>query len=94
MRYKVELTPKANQDLAEIITYIAQDKPKVAEEFGRKLVGQALLLSTFPFRGSKMRGNRKARKLVYRKKYLIIYTVNKRQKTVGILRFLHGAQIK
>ena len=40
-----------------------------------ELVDQALMLSTLPYRGARMRGNPRARKLVYGK-YLIVYTID------------------
>jgi plasmid stabilization system protein ParE len=40
-----------------------------------------------------MRGNPRARKLVYGK-HLIVYTINEPRRYVAVLRFLHGAQIK
>jgi hypothetical protein len=38
-------------------------------------VDQALMLSTLPYRGARIRGNPRARKLVYGK-YLIVYTID------------------
>lgn len=58
MRYQVEITPQAEEDLAEIVSYIAKDDPLMAEAFGVELVDQALTLSTLPYRGSRMRGTR------------------------------------
>jgi plasmid stabilization system protein ParE len=75
MRYQVEITPQADADLAQIVSYIAKDDPLTAEAFGMELLDQALMLSTLPYRGSRMRGNPRARKLVYGK-YLIVYTVD------------------
>ena len=34
MRYQVEITPQADEDLAEIVSYIAKDDPLTAEAFG------------------------------------------------------------
>ena len=55
MRYQVEITPQAD--------YIAKDDPLKAEAFGMELVDQALMLSTLPYRGTRMRGSPGARKL-------------------------------
>ena len=46
MRYRVEITPLADDDLAEIVSYVAKDDPLKAEAFGMELVDQALMLST------------------------------------------------
>lgn len=93
MRYQVEITPQAEEDLAEIVSYIAKDDPLMAEALGMELVDQALTLSTLPYRGSRMRGNPLARKLVYGK-YLIVYAIDEPRRYVAVLRFLHGARIK
>jgi len=93
MRYQVEITPQANEDLAEIVSYIAKDDPVRAEAFGMELVDQALILTTLPYRGSRMRGQRPARKLVYGK-YLVVYTIDEARRYVAVLRFLHSARIK
>ena len=75
MRYQVEIAPQADDDLAEIVSYIAKNDPLKAEAFGMELVDQALMLSTLPYRGARMWGNPRARKLVYGK-YLIVYTID------------------
>jgi toxin ParE1/3/4 len=41
MDYKVILSPRAIQDLQEIVRYIAWDSPKDAEQFGNRLIDQA-----------------------------------------------------
>jgi mRNA-degrading endonuclease RelE of RelBE toxin-antitoxin system len=51
------------------------------------------MLSTLPYRCARMRGNPRARKLVYGK-YLIIYTIDEPRRYVALLRFLHCARIK
>ena len=38
MRYQVEITPQADDDLAEIVSYIAKDDPLKAEAFGMELL--------------------------------------------------------
>jgi plasmid stabilization system protein ParE len=58
-----------------------------------ELVDQALMLSTLPYGGARMRGNPRARKLVYGK-YLIVYTIDETRHYVAVLRFLHSARIK
>ena len=93
MGYQVEITSQADEDLAEIVSYLAKDNGGIAEVFGMQLIDEALLLSTFPYRGSIMRGKRKARKLVYGK-CLIIYMINEQRRYIAVLRFLHGARIK
>ena len=66
MRYEVEITPQADDDLAEIVSYIAKDDPLKAEAFGMELVNQALMLSTLPYRGARMRGTPRTLRLCQR----------------------------
>ena len=40
MRYQVEIIPQANEELAEIVSYIGKDDPLKAEGFGTELVDQ------------------------------------------------------
>ena len=51
MDCKVILSPRAIQDLEEIVRYISFDNPKVAEQFGYALIDAALSLSNLPERG-------------------------------------------
>lgn len=51
MDYEVILSPRAIQDLHEIVRYIAWDSPNDAEQFGNKLLDRAQSLSSLPERG-------------------------------------------
>ena len=51
MGYEVRLTAKARGDLNEIVAYIAQDNPLVAERLGDELAADADSLSDHPYRG-------------------------------------------
>jgi toxin ParE1/3/4 len=51
MDYKVILSPRAIQDLQEIVRYIAWDSPNDAEKFGHTLIDKAQSLSSLPERG-------------------------------------------
>ena len=42
MDYKVIISPRAIQDLSQIVRYISFDEPKAAERFGYGLVGDAV----------------------------------------------------
>ena len=93
MRYSVRLNDQAAEDLADIVSFIAQDNPAAAEKLGLALVETAFSLAILPYRGQQMRSRPKARKLIYGK-YLIVYEVREADRHVEILRFLHGARIK
>jgi plasmid stabilization system protein ParE len=51
MDYKVIISPRAIQELSQIVRYISFDNPKAAERLGYALVDEALSLSTLPERG-------------------------------------------
>ena len=51
MAGKVILSPRAIQDLEEIVRYISFDNPKAAERLGYALIDVALSLAAFPERG-------------------------------------------
>ena len=51
MDYKVILSPRAIQDLNEIVRYISFDDSVAAERFGYALIDAALSLATLPERG-------------------------------------------
>ncbi len=50
MDCKVILSPRAVQDLKEIVRYISFDNPQAAERLGYALIDAALSLETFPER--------------------------------------------
>ena len=51
MDYKVILSPRAIQDLSEIVRYISLNNPREAESFGYALIDAALSLGNLPERG-------------------------------------------
>ena len=89
--YRVILSPLAVRDLAEIITFIAADKPVAAEKFGRALVEKTRLLATFSELGRFVPEDSGARELVHRS-YRIIYRVDHPRRRVEVSRFWHGAR--
>ena len=51
MDCKVILSPRAIQDLGEIVRYISFDNPQAAKQFGYSLIDAALSLKDLPERG-------------------------------------------
>jgi toxin ParE1/3/4 len=93
MDYKVILSPRAIQDLEEIVRYIAFDNPVRAESFGQELITKAKMLANFPEMGRlvpELKGSG-ARELIHRS-YRIVYRVNHESRAVEVSRFWHGAQ--
>jgi plasmid stabilization system protein ParE len=55
MDFRVEITGPAIADLAEIVSYIAQDNPAAARALGDNLLDSALSLAKTPHKGSRYR---------------------------------------
>src|SRR5215216_6748391 len=93
MDYKIILSPRAIQDLSEIVRYISLDNPDAAEKFGYALIDAALLLRTLPERGRFVPEfeDSLTREIIYTP-YRIVYRVNAEQKAVWVSRFWHSAR--
>lgn len=93
MGHKVILTPQAQDDLREIVSFIAQQNPERARSFGHELIDHALSLTELPERGRTVPevSDPNVREIVHRP-YRIIYEVFPKQNTVYVLRFWHGAR--
>ena len=75
MAYKVVIAQSAIEDLQEIVSYIAQDDPQVANRVGNKLIDHALTLGAFPERCPLFDTAQGIRKTVAAP-YLIFFTVD------------------
>jgi toxin ParE1/3/4 len=95
MDYQIVLSPRAIQDLGEIVRYISLDNPVAAERFGHALIDAALALKAFPERGRFVPefGDRIPRELIYRS-YRIVYRINTEKKTIAVARFWPAARGK
>jgi toxin ParE1/3/4 len=93
MDFKIILSPRAIQDLREIVRYIAFDNPLRAEEFGRELIAKTRALGSFPELGRRVpeMGEPHVREIIF-KSYRIVYRVRHEQKLVEVSRFWHGAR--
>jgi plasmid stabilization system protein ParE len=89
---KVILSPRAIQDLSQIVRYISFHNPHAAEQLGYALIDSALSLADLPERGRFVPefGDRVTR-VVYRS-YRIIYRADLERKTVWVSRFWHAAR--
>ncbi|MGZ5076794.1 MAG: type II toxin-antitoxin system RelE/ParE family toxin [Methylobacter sp.] len=79
--------PKAEEDLQDIIDYIAKDKPRAAIELGDRLIEKAALLDSNPDIGRSRTKN--TRVLVAHPHYVLIYR-KLDSGTVEILRVKHA----
>lgn len=93
MDFRVEITKPAIADLAEIVKYIAHDRPQAAARTGDKLIAKAESLSQMPLRGRLVpeRRAQDCRELIL-KPYRIIYRVKQEMNLVQVLRIWHGAR--
>jgi plasmid stabilization system protein ParE len=87
MEYLVKIMPSAQDNLEDIIYYIALDSPTRATSFTKELVTSiSNTLSTLPEGGIKHKGN--IRKISY-KGYTAFYRVKKYEQLVEILHFVN-----
>ena len=93
MGCKIILTPQAQDDLREIVSFIAQHNPERAKSFGNELIDRALTLAELPERGRVVPEISKpsVREIVHRP-YRIIYEMFPGQNAVYVLRFWHAAR--
>lgn len=93
MDYQVILSPRAIQDLAEIVRYVSLDKPNAAEKLGNALINVALALRIFPERGRFVPefDDQITRELIYGS-YRIVYRINTDKSTIEVSRFWHAAR--
>ena len=93
MGVAVILTPQSQEDLGEIVSFIARDNPNRAVQFGNALVDKALSLDTFPERGRIVPELQleSVREIIHRS-YRIIYEILHDPDAVFVLRFWHAAR--
>ena len=93
MGWPVILTPRSQDDLREIVSYIARDSPEHARRFGHLLAETALSLGAQPERGRVVpEQDDPAVREIIRGAYRIIYEVVRDPSAVFVLRFWHGAR--
>ena len=93
MGFKVILTPQSQDDLREIVGFIARHNRDRAKSFGNELIDRALTLGQLPERGRVVPeiSEPSVREIVHRP-YRIIYEIFPEQNVVYVLRFWHGAR--
>lgn len=92
-KFNVRLLGVAEEDFTEIISFIAADNIKAAENIANKIENNLELLSNNPCLG-KTPSDSDLKQLGYKyliiENYLVFYTIEK--KTIYIHRILHGAR--
>jgi toxin ParE1/3/4 len=86
----LEWLPTAKQDFDDIVEYIGTDNPIAAVEQGDEIEKQIFLLISYPKMGrpGQVKGTREL--VIVRTPYIAAYRI--KEKTIQILRVLHGAQ--
>jgi len=93
MVYKIIWSPRALEDLREIVGYIRRDKPIAARQFGEKLIAKAESLATFPQRGRVIKKFADPNiRQVFQGPYRIAYRIRTEASIVEIARIWHGAR--
>jgi toxin ParE1/3/4 len=91
--YTVRLLRVAEEDLTDIVTYIAADRPSAAEAVAAKIEKNLKLLSKHPHLG-RIPNEEDLIRVGYRylvvQNYLIFYTIE--GQTIYVHRILHGAR--
>lgn len=92
-KYQVRLLSVAEQDLLELISYVASDNPDAALQLAERIETQLGNLVRHPYLG-KIPNDQTLASLGYRvlvvENYLIFYKV--RRRTVLVHRIIHGAR--
>ena len=93
MDFQVILSPRAVQDLREIVRYISFDNPIRAESFGRELTAKTRTLASFPEIGRVVPefDEPDIREIIH-KSYRIVYRVQPEKRMIEVSRFWHGAR--
>lgn len=97
MAYLVNVTSRAERDLAELYARINAESSDAALKWYRGLKNNILSLEEHPKRCSVIRAKDKLRHLLYGRKphiYRVIYRVLEKEKRVEVLHIRHGARRK
>jgi plasmid stabilization system protein ParE len=89
--YRILVTQKALNDLASLVSHIAEDDADAASRFGNALLNHVDLLSRFPFMGTAIGRRLRVRKLVH-SPVVVYYRILEEQHAVEILQFRHGSR--
>ncbi len=97
MAYLVNITSRAERDLAELYCRINAESSDTAMKWYRGLKNEILSLEEYPLRCPVFHAKDKLRQLLYGGKphvYLVIYRVLQKQKRVEVLHIRYGARRK
>ncbi len=87
---KIEWHPFAEQDLIEIIRYVAAENAGAANYLYTEIDSQITILKDYPYAGRIGRVNGTRELVIVRTSYIVAYRVL--DEIITILRILHGAR--
>jgi plasmid stabilization system protein ParE len=91
MDYRLLFTQRALNDLAAIISHIAEDDGEAASRFGDSLLDHIDLLKRFPRMGGTIRNRARVRKLLH-SPVLVYYQLREDRRLVEVLHLRHAAR--
>lgn len=91
MGWRVALTPEAEADFRDIVSFIAAASPSAAIRMGEALIDLIFSLDHLPHRGAAMRNRPELRKLSWHN-LLIIYRLDEATSRIEIVRIWDGRQ--
>ena len=93
MDFKVVWSPSARADLKDIVSYIAENDPRIAEKFGYVLIEASKALARFERKGRMVPEFRiqDVRELIV-SPYRMIYRIKEEEKVLEVVRLWHGAR--
>ena len=89
--YRLVFTQRALNDLALIVSHIAEDDDEAASRFGSALLDHVDLLRGFPRMGTVTRKRSLIRRLVHTP-ILVYYRIREERHVVEVLHFRHGSR--
>jgi toxin ParE1/3/4 len=87
---KIEWSPEAAADFAEIVAYIQEQNPSAANRVAHAMFDSAAALKSFPNRGRRGRISGTRELVLAPLPYIVVYRV--KGKVVEVARVLYGAQ--
>lgn len=91
MGWRIALTDEAEDDLGNLVAFLAKKNTAAAQRIGLEIVGLIFALDELPHRGASMKRWPQLRKIAHRY-YLIIYRIDEAQRLVEIVRIWDARQ--
>jgi toxin ParE1/3/4 len=89
--FRLQYTQRALNDLADIVSYIAERDPEIASRFGNSLLDHLDLLTRFPRMGNTIAKRPRVRKLLH-SPILVYYRVLEAKGLIEVLHLRHVAR--